>query len=53
MNLRIGTMAAAVAAIVAVAALLAGCQLDGGPAAGEPTGSIRLGCPPETRLSSA
>ncbi len=37
MKLRIGTMAAAIAAIVAVAALLAGCQLDDGSAAGEPT----------------
>lgn len=35
MNLRIGTMAAAIAAIVAVAALLAGCELDGEPS-GEP-----------------
>ena len=38
MNLRIGTMAAAMATIVAVAALLTGCQLENGSAAGEPTG---------------
>ncbi len=36
MKLRIGTMAAAIAAIVAVAALLAACQFDG-ESAGEPT----------------